>query len=185
MKESAKSSKIRSHNEKPAGKSVPTPWGEFYLEATERGMYSLSFPNGNGAAAGKRVGAARRAASTVEKHLLKAGKLLQDYFAGKAVSFAKIPVDWSGTTAFEKKILRRLAKLPPGKIETYSGLAKLAGSPGAARGVGGVMRKNRLPIMIPCHRVLHTGGGLGGYSGGLAWKKRLLKLEGIKRTKQS
>lgn len=71
----------------------------------------------------------------------------------------------------------REAKIPYGKLATYQQLAKKSGFPRGARFVGNVMRKNRLPLFYPCHRVVRTDGGLGGYGPGLAWKKRLLALE--------
>jgi methylated-DNA-[protein]-cysteine S-methyltransferase len=78
---------------------------------------------------------------------------------------------------FEKKVLRKLLKTEYGTRFSYGELARQVKKPKAARAVGSVLRKNRLPVIIPCHRVLASGGGLGGFSAGLVWKQRLLALE--------
>jgi methylated-DNA-[protein]-cysteine S-methyltransferase len=104
------------------------------------------------------------------------GQDLQDYFSGSAVCFS-CPVDMSGYAPFMKRALLAAADIPHGHVETYKGLAVQAGSPKAARAAGQAMAANRTPLVIPCHRVVCTGGGLGGFSGGLSWKERLLALE--------
>lgn len=101
---------------------------------------------------------------------------LQDYFSGSAVCFS-CPVDMSGYAPFMKKALLAAVDISHGYVETYKTLAVQAGSPRAARAVGQAMARNRTPLVIPCHRVVCTGGGLGGFSGGLGWKERLLALE--------
>ncbi len=152
---------------------VPTACGKFYLEASPRGLYRLEFA-GKGKSLQWRV---PRAAPYSE--LAEAQRLLIRYFRGEEVSFRNLKIDYSACTNFEKKILRCLSKLPRGRVVSYRGLAEKVGAPGAARAVGSVMKKNRLPIILPCHRVIDSNGGLGGYSKGLAWKKRLLQLEKI------
>ena len=87
-------------------------------------------------------------------------------------------LDLSGYTPFQRKVYALLRKVPVGKTVTYGDLAKRAGLPGAARAVGTAMKKNRLPIVIPCHRVIKSDGSLGFYSQGVAWKRMLLKCEG-------
>eukprot|EP00831_Metopus_contortus_P007313 TRINITY_DN12798_c0_g2_i1.p2 TRINITY_DN12798_c0_g2~~TRINITY_DN12798_c0_g2_i1.p2 ORF type:complete len:163 (+),score=24.16 TRINITY_DN12798_c0_g2_i1:183-671(+) len=88
--------------------------------------------------------------------------------------------DWSMLTEFQQTVLRCLREcVPAGKVITYSALASLAGRPGAARAVGGVMRANPFPVLIPCHRVVNADMSLGGFSGGLDVKTRLLAHEGI------
>jgi methylated-DNA-[protein]-cysteine S-methyltransferase len=109
----------------------------------------------------------------------QAARALAAYFRGAAAGLQALPVDFSGYSPFERRVLQRLRRVGPGACLTYGDLARRAGrSPRAARAVGGVMRKNRLPIIVPCHRVLAAGGKLGGYSPGKAWKRRLLSLEG-------
>jgi O-6-methylguanine DNA methyltransferase len=85
------------------------------------------------------------------------------------------PLDLRGSP-FQRKVWRTLLLVPPGKTISYGRLAALAGSPGAARAVGTAMRMNRIPILVPCHRVVASNGP-GGYGGGLALKQELLDLE--------
>lgn len=99
------------------------------------------------------------------------------YFAGEKVAFSTI-VDFSGYTPFQQRVLELVRSIPYGEIRTYGQVSLQAGSLKGARAVGGVMRANRTPMVIPCHRVLASGGKLGGYSGGLDMKRYLLKLEG-------
>ncbi|MGE4159679.1 MAG: methylated-DNA--[protein]-cysteine S-methyltransferase [Planctomycetota bacterium] len=87
------------------------------------------------------------------------------------------PCDLTGLTPFTRRVLMALARAQR-KTLSYKDLARLAGSPKAARAVGGAMARNPVPILIPCHLVLASGGGLGGFSGGLAMKKRLLSMDG-------
>lgn len=106
-------------------------------------------------------------------------KRLRLYFNGEAVDFSNIPVEFEMFGEFEKQVLQEAMKTPFGRLISYGDLAALAGSPRAARAVGNAMRKNPLPIVVPCHRVVHSDGSLGGYMGGLDLKRKLLALEGI------
>ncbi|MFA7535808.1 MAG: methylated-DNA--[protein]-cysteine S-methyltransferase [Desulfuromonadales bacterium] len=115
--------------------------------------------------------------------LLREGqRQLQEYFAGARTKF-ELPIDLGGLSPFAARILSDLQNVPYGSTITYGDLAALAGHPGAARAVGRVMARNPLPIVIPCHRVLGSGGQLTGYSGGegLTCKKWLLDFERSKR----
>ena len=106
--------------------------------------------------------------------------LLCRYAAGEPIDLAPIPLALGKMTPFQAKVVRHCRAIPWGGTLSYGQLAKKAGSAGAARAVGTVMSRNRLPLVIPCHRVLGSGGCLGGYSapGGLATKKKLLSQEG-------
>jgi methylated-DNA-[protein]-cysteine S-methyltransferase len=104
-------------------------------------------------------------------------KDLRRYFAGDPVDFSRYEVDLSGFTDFQRKVYGALRSVPRGEVRTYGELAREAGRPGAARAVGNAMARNPACIVIPCHRVVGTGG-LGGFTGGLAWKRKLLRLEG-------
>lgn len=110
-------------------------------------------------------------------------KLLQSeleiYFCGNSGSFS-VPLDLSGYTPFQLQVLAVVAGIPYGTVRSYRWVAEECGSPGAARAVGGVMRRNRTPLVIPCHRVIAHNGSLGGFSGGLKMKRYLLELEGVK-----
>ena len=103
---------------------------------------------------------------------------LKRYFAGERVTF-DCDVEFDGLGSFERRILDETRKIPYGRITTYGSLASRTGRPRAARAVGNAMRKNPLPIIIPCHRVLHADGSLGGFAAGLEMKRRLLSLEGV------
>ncbi len=100
---------------------------------------------------------------------------LDEYLAGKRKIFS-LPLDY-GVTGFRRTVLEELEKIPYGEVRTYKDIAVSAGSPGSYRAVGTVCRENPLPIIIPCHRVVPSGGGLGAYSGGENLKRRLLNHE--------
>ncbi len=105
--------------------------------------------------------------------------LLEKYFRGIEVDFSAFGLDLSGYGHFERRIYEEASKIPYGCAVSYGKLAERAGYPGAARAVGNAMRKNRLPIAVPCHRVIRAEGRLGGWSGPIGWKERLLAIEGI------
>jgi methylated-DNA-[protein]-cysteine S-methyltransferase len=98
---------------------------------------------------------------------------------GESVDFDDLPISLTGMTVFQKRVVAACRAIPWGETVSYGQLATIVGRPGAARAVGTVMRKNRYPLIVPCHRVLASGGNLGGYSApqGLVMKRRLLTLE--------
>ncbi len=101
---------------------------------------------------------------------------LSEYFKRKRKKFS-VPLDLHGTN-FQVKVWHELLKVPFGKIITYSGLAKKLGNEKLTRAVGTANAANPVPVIVPCHRVINTGGTLGGYSAGLNIKRKLLELEG-------
>ena len=101
---------------------------------------------------------------------------LVEYFAGKRREFDLELAPYG--TAFQLRVWRALRDIPYGAVRNYGDVARAIGQPGAARAVGGAVGSNPLPIVIPCHRVIASDGTIGGYSGGLAIKHRLLALEG-------
>lgn len=103
---------------------------------------------------------------------------LTHYFAGEPVNPAFLRVDMRGSD-FQKQVWRALQNIPRGSVRSYAGIAADVGSPRAVRAVGGANAANPIAIVVPCHRVVESGFRLGGYSGGLDIKKRLLRLEGI------
>jgi methylated-DNA-[protein]-cysteine S-methyltransferase len=104
---------------------------------------------------------------------------LDQYFAGRRREF-DVGLDWSLVTpGFTRRVLRATARIPFGSVRTYGHVAGRAGSPRASRAAGNALGSNPIPIVVPCHRVVHAGGGLGGYTGGLHRKEHLLALEGI------
>ena len=105
---------------------------------------------------------------------------LTAYFAGEAVAFADVDLDLSWCTPFQTDIADALRRVPHGETITYGELAALAGHPGAHRAAGTFCARNRFPIVLACHRVL-AADGLGGYGTfGVAYKERLLALEGAR-----
>lgn len=129
---------------------------------------------------------ARRAKSqqnTQLEHLAEAQRnLIQDivdYAAGIRIDFAEVTTDVTHGTPFQQRIWEACQRIPYGEVVTYGELAKLAGRPGAARAVGTAMSQNRIPLIIPCHRVISAGNKIGGFTSpqGISLKKRLLDLE--------
>ena len=104
---------------------------------------------------------------------------LQQYAGGATDSFLDLSLDLDDRTAFQRQVIWHCRQISAGETLTYGQLAARAGSPGAARAVGQVMATNRIPLIIPCHRVVSTQGALGGFSapGGLTTKRRLLNME--------
>lgn len=98
---------------------------------------------------------------------------------GSADTFAEVQLDLSHLGPFAQKVVQRCRKIPPGKTLSYGQLAAACGSPRAARAVGNVMRTNRFPLIVPCHRVVGSGASLGGFSApqGVGLKQRMLRLE--------
>lgn len=107
--------------------------------------------------------------------LLKAVKQLQEYMAGARTVF-DVPLQLEGT-AFQQEVWRAIAQIPYGMTATYADIAQKVGSRNKARAVGGAANCNPLPIIIPCHRVIGSGGSLTGFAAGLAIKEFLLKHE--------
>ena len=102
---------------------------------------------------------------------------LDEYFEGRRQEF-DTPIDWSYLAGFTREVLRATAAIRFGEVSTYAGVAEAAGSPRAVRAAGNALGANPMPVIVPCHRVLRTGGKLGGYTGGIERKEFLLRLEG-------
>ena len=107
--------------------------------------------------------------------LRQAEKQLREYFNGKRFSFS-LPLHFTGTD-FQEQVWRAIARIPYGRTISYSELAHQAGAPQAVRSAGTNTGRNPIGIIIPCHRVVGKDGGIGGFAGGLKWKRYLLELE--------
>ncbi|MFJ2439895.1 MULTISPECIES: methylated-DNA--[protein]-cysteine S-methyltransferase [unclassified Streptomyces] len=157
--------------------------GPLLLAATDQGLVSVTF-HAEGAAREKALGRIEerfgvRPAESASDLLAGPIRALSAYFAGEPRDFA-LPLDWSLSSGFNRQVLRELATtVPYGTVVGYGTLAERVGSPGAAQAVGAAMGSNPLPVVVPCHRVVESDGGLGGFSGGLETKRRLLTLEGV------
>lgn len=102
---------------------------------------------------------------------------LRRYFCKRRTNF-RVKIDWQNIPDFTRKVLEETKQIPYGEVRSYSEIAKRLGREQGARAVGQALGKNPMPIVIPCHRVIKSDGGLGGFGWGLQWKKRLLELEG-------
>ena len=157
---------------------IDSPIGELIVFVTPRGLLRIKYADE------PIEGVLADVAARVSPRILRAPARtdearheLEAYFGLRRRSF-NLPIDWSLVHGFAGRILRRTAGIPFGDVRSYGQLAALAGSPRAARAVGNALGSNPIPIVVPCHRVLHADGGLGGYSGGLDRKRYLLALEG-------
>jgi methylated-DNA-[protein]-cysteine S-methyltransferase len=103
---------------------------------------------------------------------------LERYFGGRDPGLQPGDLDFGACTTFARRVYRSLMSVGFGQVVTYGALARLAGSPGAARAVGQAMGRNPLPLFVPCHRVVAADHGLGGFGAGLRWKAGLLRHEG-------
>ncbi|MGE0608371.1 MAG: methylated-DNA--[protein]-cysteine S-methyltransferase [Pirellulales bacterium] len=141
-------------------------------------LCELTFGHASPQAAVRRLAAAGDAAATQRQPALVG--VLQAFARGEPVDLNQISIDLGELPPFAQRVVEHCRQIPYGQTLTYSDLAAQAGSPRAARAVGNVMRTNRIPLVVPCHRVVPRGSGLGGYSapGGVRAKLRLLELEG-------
>jgi len=108
----------------------------------------------------------------------RAVQALEKYLRGENVDLSTFPIDLENRTVFERAVLEYARHIPPGSVVTYSELAAKLGNPRAARAVGNALRRNPVPLFVPCHRVVGVAD-LGGYSWGLETKRKLLQLEGV------
>ena len=104
---------------------------------------------------------------------------LNRYFEGERMKITGLPLAPVGSE-FQQKVWKALVNIPYGKTETYAGIAKLAGSPGGCRAAGNAVGANPFLVVVPCHRVIKTDGSIGGFGAGLAAKRALFDVEGIK-----
>ena len=156
-----------------------SPFGRLLVAVTPRGVVRLSYPERDVDDELEEI------ARSVSPRILESGagtedarRELDEYFEGRRRRF-EVGVDLSGVEGFRRKILAATARIPFGTVRTYRDLASNAGNERAVRAAGNALGSNPIPIVVPCHRVLRTGGGLGGYTGGLDRKRALLRLEGV------
>jgi methylated-DNA-[protein]-cysteine S-methyltransferase len=158
--------------------SLDSPLGELLVAVTPRGLVRLAYEGERSEAVMDEL------AERVSPRILNAPERtdavrreLEDYFAGRRHGF-ETAVDWSLVRGFASGVLQATARVPFGEVATYAEVAAAAGSPRAYRAAGNALGANPIPIVVPCHRIVHAGGGLGGYTGGLERKRYLLGLEG-------
>jgi methylated-DNA-[protein]-cysteine S-methyltransferase len=156
-----------------------SPLGSILLGATAKGLVRVGLPaEGEDAVLeelAERI--SPRVLRASRDSLARARRELDEYFSRRRRRFG-VPLDWRLTRGFRREVLRATARIPYGQTATYREVAARAGSPAAFRAAGSALAANPLPILVPCHRVTPSGGGLGGYRGGAEAKARLLALEG-------
>ena len=159
--------------------AVDSPVGRLVLAATPAGIVRLAYPENDPDAVLSML-AARLSPRVVEApaRLDAVRRALDEYFDGRRRAFDDVPVDWALVGPFGRVVLGALRAVPYGQVTSYAGLSVAIGKPKAARAVGNALGANPVPIVVPCHRVLRSGGSLGGYTGGLDVKRHLLALEG-------
>ena len=160
---------------------VDSPLGPLVAAGSERGLLRLAYRDFNGGLDEVLEHLALRVSPRILEapaRLDPVRRELDEYFAGTRRDF-DVPVDWALTSGFTTKVLQATARIPFGGVSSYAGVAAEAGSPRATRAAGNALGSNPVPIVVPCHRVLRSGGKLGGYTGGLEKKEHLLRLEGV------
>jgi methylated-DNA-[protein]-cysteine S-methyltransferase len=158
---------------------VETPLGDAVVAATPRGLVRVGLPNEK--AENVLIGLAEQISPRVlesPKRLDATRREIGEYFEGRRHDF-DLELDWSLSPAgFYRRVLRQLSKVPFGQTLTYGEVAARAGSPRAHRAAGSACGSNPIPIVVPCHRIVRSGGALGNYGGGPEMKRYLLTLEG-------
>jgi methylated-DNA-[protein]-cysteine S-methyltransferase len=157
--------------------SMDSPIGSLLLLATPRGLVRIAFEEES------RDDVLNEVAHHLSPRILEmprrldpARRELERYFDGKLRDF-EVPVDWALVGEFARRVLRSTARIPYGSVASYGEVAAEIGTPRGARAVGNALGSNPIPVVVPCHRVVRTGGNLGGYGGGVSRKRWLLDLE--------
>ena len=158
--------------------TLDTPLGQIAVFVTPRGLVRVAYDRENFGEVADEV------AERVSPRVLVAPRRtdpvraqLDEYFGERRHAF-DLPIDWTLVHGFNRSVLLATADIPYGDVASYGEVAAAAGSPRAARAAGNALAANPIPIVVPCHRVLHADGGIGGYTGGLETKRYLLRLEG-------
>jgi methylated-DNA-[protein]-cysteine S-methyltransferase len=146
---------------------------------SDSGLLAATPPQSSAKETERRLGDRLKNATRSEKPFRETVERFKDYFAGKRVEFPD-ELELSSATNFQRQVWRLTRHIPYGETRSYGWIARQLGKRGA-RAVGQALARNRLPVIIPCHRVVGSDGGLGGYSGGVGVKKALLRLEASQR----
>jgi methylated-DNA-[protein]-cysteine S-methyltransferase len=169
--------------------TMASPVGDLILAATAEGLREIDFASSvteasfvsrlrEHGAEPVRLERARDAAPAVRQILERTAAELREYFGGSRSQF-DVPLDWGAMAPFQRAVLEATAAVPFGRVDTYAGIARSIGKPGATRAVGNALGRNPIPVIVPCHRIIRSDATIGGYTGGLGIKQRLLTLEGV------
>jgi O-6-methylguanine DNA methyltransferase len=153
---------------------IETPHGVFVAHFSERGLAQLDFPS-NASSASSRVPSSDM--PSMKQWIKLTREAVVAVLAGEE-NFSLPPLDLRAGTDFQQRVWSALQRIGLGETRSYCEIAVAIGSPKATRAVGNACGANPIPLIIPCHRVLASGGKLGGFSGGLSWKTKLLAMEG-------
>jgi len=156
---------------------IDTPVGSLLVAATETGLVRVAYASENHEAVlqslADRISPRILAAPARLDHVARE---LEEYFGGHRQRF-DVPLDWRLSAGFRSTVLHHLPEIGYGHTASYAAVARLAGNPKAVRAVGSACATNPLPVIVPCHRVVRSDGGMGGYLGGAEAKSILLTLE--------
>jgi methylated-DNA-[protein]-cysteine S-methyltransferase len=159
--------------------TLDSPVGQLLVAVTPRGLVRISYLDASQDEDAALADLAARVSPRVlsaPRPVDRARRELDEYFERRRTSF-ELPIDWRLTQGFGRRVLRATARIPYGDVSSYQKVAAKAGSPRGQRAAGNALGSNPIPIVVPCHRVLHSGGGLGGYTGGVERKRALLEVE--------
>jgi methylated-DNA-[protein]-cysteine S-methyltransferase len=158
--------------------TLDSPLGKLLLAATPQGLVRVAYVD-----YADQEAVLEQLAAKVSPRVLAAPRKLDEprreldqYFAGERRQF-EVALDWRLTQGFGRRVLEATARIPYGATGTYKQMATAAGNALASRAAGNALGSNPIPIVVPCHRILHSNGGLGGYTGGLDKKRLLLAVE--------
>jgi methylated-DNA-[protein]-cysteine S-methyltransferase len=157
----------------------PSPLGDLLVAVTPRGLVKISYTDLYPTEAALEQIAARISPRVLQDPAAvdEPRRQLDEYFSGRRREF-ELPLDWSLIRGFTREVLDRTARIPYGQVATYGEVARDIGKPRASRAAGNALGANPIPIVVPCHRVIRSGGVLGNYGGGPERKVQLLELEG-------
>jgi O-6-methylguanine DNA methyltransferase len=155
---------------------ISTSDGTFLAHYSETGLAELDWPKSSRASA-RAVSTQQIPLQTLRWHRT-ATEALKTVLAGRTAKSLP-PLDWTGKTQFQQSVWRQMLKIPAGKTKSYGEVAAAIKNPQAVRAVGSACGANPIPVLVPCHRILAANKKIGGFSGGLDWKRRLLTREGV------
>jgi len=159
--------------------TADSPFGPLLLARTERGLIRVGLPSqDHDELLGELSERISPRVLEAPAELDSARRELDLYFEGRLDRF-DLPLDWRLSDGFRLRVQRAIARIPYGQTRSYTEIAAKAGNERAVRAAGTACGRNPIPVVVPCHRVLRSGGALGGYGGGLPMKRALLELEGI------